>query len=226
MAMIPQNQKTDGKSDHYQRIIDMEVEKYYRENLPQIIHDTGIPDGYRFDRETGKELTKPVVEHVFEWVWLNRDRNLLLTGDTGIGKSTSLCFAALKMVMERKKVRYVKLRNLLAEWREAKKSDSPYADEGFFRFIAELDLMVIDEAVDRAKTTESGQEMMYELLDRIADGEIKTKIWLAGNFRSGSIVDLFGDDAPVRRRIEENFLCAGITQGKVEQFHVWNGRVG
>lgn len=199
-------------------------EQEFQALLPRLIADAGIPAGYLTDRNTGEKMQTAPVPYVFDWVWENRDRNILLTGNTGTGKSTSACFASVKLIEAHKKVRYVKLRALLSEWREAKTADSRFADEAFFRTISELDLLILDEVIDKAKTTESGQEMMFELLDRIADGELKTKLWMLGNFRQGSIVDLFGDEAPVRRRIEENFICAGIAKNKVEVFHVWNGK--
>lgn len=199
-------------------------EREFQEFLPRLIDTAGIPAGYLADRNTGKKMQSAPVPYVFDWVWEHRERNILLTGNTGTGKSTSACFAAVKLIEDRKKVRYVKLRALLSEWREAKTADSRFADEAFFRTISELDLLILDEVIDKAKTTESGQEMMFELLDRIADGELKTKLWMLGNFRPGSVIELFGDDAPVRRRIEENFVCAGIGKNKVEVFHVWNGK--
>lgn len=201
-------------------------DREFQNRLPEIIAEAEIPRGYITDRETGEKMTVPPMKFVFEWIWANRERNILLTGNTGTGKSTSACFALERLIEETrraKRYRYAKLRKLLSEWRDAKTADNTrFADEAFFNRIGELDILVLDEVIDKAKTTESGQEMMFELLDRIADGELKTKLWLLGNFRQGSIIALFGDEAPVRRRIEENFICAGIAKNKVEVFHVWN----
>jgi len=63
--------------------------------------------------------------------------------------------------------------------------------------------------------------MMYELLDMIADGEIRTRLWMLGNFRQGVLDEVFGDTDPVYRRIEENFVCVGATQKSMQIFHVF-----
>ena len=201
-----------------------EAEQRRREflaSIPRLAAASGIPDLYRIHRETGKPLTSPLVPHVVKWLWDHRECNLLISGKTGVGKSTSACFVAVKMLELEKKVRYVKLRRLLSEWREARTSDEPFADEKFFAAIRKLHLLILDEVADKVKTTDSGQEMMYELLDMIADGEIRTRLWMLGNFRQGVLDEVFGDTDPVYRRIEENFVCVGATQKSMQIFHVF-----
>ena len=190
-------------------------------SIPTLAAKSGIPDLYRIHRQTGEPLTAPLVPHVVKWLWDHRDSNLLIAGKTGVGKSTSACFVAVKMLEEGKRVRYVKLRRLLSEWREARTSDEAFADERFFDRIQKLHLLILDEVADKTKTTESGQEMMYELLDMIADGEIKTRLWMLGNFRDGVLEEIFGDADPVFRRVEENFVCAGATDQMMKIFHVY-----
>lgn len=193
---------------------------------PSLAAKSGIPDLYRIHRKTGEPLTAPLVPHVVKWLWDHRDSNLLISGKTGVGKSTSACFVAVKMLEEGKRVRYVKLRRLLSEWREARTSEEAFADERFFDRIQKLHLLILDEVADKTKTTESGQEMMYELLDMIADGEIKTRLWMLGNFRDGTLKELFGDTDPVYRRLEENFVCVGIDERSIERIHVFNQSQG
>lgn len=190
-------------------------------NIPKLAAASGIPDLYRIHRHTGETLSVPLVPHVVKWLWEHRECNLLVSGKTGVGKSTSACFVAVKMLEEGKRVRYVKLRRLLSEWREARTSDESFADERFFSDIRKLHLLILDEVADKTKTTESGQEMMYELLDMIADGEIKTRLWMLGNFRDGVLEEIFGDTDPVFRRVEENFVCVGATDQMMKIFHVY-----
>lgn len=193
----------------------------YLASVPKLAAASGIPELYRVHRVTGKPISAPIVPHVVKWLWEHRWHNLLIAGKTGVGKSTSACYAAVKMIEVGKKVRYVKLRKLLSEWREARTSDEAFADEKFFDRIGGLDLLILDEMVDKAKTSDSGQEMMYELLDMIADGELKTRLWMIGNFRQGSLDEVFGDRDPVYRRIEENFICVGVTEKEMEEFHIF-----
>ena len=206
---------------------DRKNEAAFQREVPQIIAEAGIPDGYRYRRDTGKPVVEDgaIVPHAAAWVWEHRNSNLLISGATGAGKSTSICWAAMKLIAAHCRVRYVKLQRLLCEWTEARMlmSENVYSEQEFFGRFQKLDYLLIDEAVGKTKDSDSRREMMFELLDEIANGELKLKLWLAGNFRKNSIDALFGEEnrEPSRRRIEENFICAGITENEVEIFHVW-----
>ena len=191
------------------------------ERLERLADAAGIPELYRLDRQTRKPMISPPVPHVARWMWEHRAANLLLSGRTGVGKSTSAVFCAMRMLAEGKKVRYCKLRRFFSEWRDARTSDDPAGDERFFADIRRLDLLILDEAADKVKITESAQEVMYELLDQIADGELRTRLWLLGNFRAGAVDELFGDSEPVYRRLDENFICAGATPDGIITFRAW-----
>lgn len=208
-----------------ERIEAEERKKEFAENIHKIAAES-IPELYRLDRMTGKPFVKAPVQHVANWIDAHRYSNLLISGKTGVGKSTSACFVALKIIAEHLRVRYVKLRGLLSEWRDARTSGEYAADKKFFSKIGRLDLLIVDEVADKNKNTDSGQEMMYELLDMIADGEIKTKLWMLGNFREGVLADVFGETEPVYRRIEENFVCVGANANEMKVFHVWGKTTG
>lgn len=204
---------------------DRKYEAEFQLHVPEYIDEAGIPDGYRYWRGTNMSTVEkgPIVEHAAEWVWQHRADNLLISGKTGMGKSTSACYAAMRLIAAHKIVRYVKLQRLMCEWSEARTSDSAFGEQEFFGRFRKLDYLILDEAVGKVKDTESRREMMIELLDEIASGELKMHLWILGNFRPGSIDALFGEEnrEPSLRRIEENFVCAGITDTEVEVFHVW-----
>lgn len=192
--------------------------------LPKMAAEAGIPELYRVDRETGLPMTAPTVPRVAAFFEQNRWKNLLVSGPTGVGKSTSACWEAMKLIAEGKRAQYVKLRKLLSDWRDVRTSSTSYACGRFFQEIGKLDLMILDEVADKVKMTETGQELMFELLDMIADGEIRTKMWILGNFRAGVLRELFGDADPVYRRIQENFICVGIDRQTIERIEVWRAQ--
>ena len=192
--------------------------------LPELLERSGVEYYYCHDRETGELFAVPPCRAAAEWLYRHRRENVLLSGVTGTGKSTSACFVAMGLIAEERKVRYVNLRKLLAEWRAAKTSDAPFAAEKMLRGLFALDLCIIDEVVGKARISESGQELLFELLESVNSGACRSRIWLLGNFYTGSIEAIFADPEPVRRRLQENFVCACITaQGEIKTIQVYGG---
>lgn len=192
--------------------------------LPDLLAEAGIPSKYSHDRSSDSLFSAPPVRFLAEYIWRNRNRNLLISGITGSGKSTSAGFVASRLLAEGAKLRYSSLRSLLADWRDAKTSKSPYASERLLKSITALDYFIIDEVVGKNTVTDSGQELLFALLEAVASGQSRARIWLLGNFYRGSIEALFSDPDPVRRRLQENFLCvyADRSASTVTPLSVWN----
>ena len=180
--------------------------------FPERLKRSGLPELYTHDRETGELFTQPPKRKVAEFIYLNRHCNLLISGETGTGKSTSACFIAARLLMPGGKIRYYRLSQLLTEWREARRSDLPYAAENLVSRLLNQDVLLLDEVAGKAKISESGQELMFELVERICNGESKTRLWMLGNFYTGSIEEIFPDGEPIRRRLSENFKCVRFDQ--------------
>lgn len=181
-----------------------------------------FPYKYTHDRETGALLTAPVVRFAAEWIWVNKERNLLLSGITGSGKSTSACFVGMMLLKQGLKVRYATLSNLLADWRDARKSDTAHADQALLHsLLHDQQILIIDEVMGKCTVSQSSQEFLFELLERINAAESGSRIWLLGNFYSGSIEETFADPDPVRRRLQENFLCGRIADAKIVLLNPW-----
>lgn len=193
-----------------------------RRNFDRIAENCGLPFHYTHDRE-GNRLTSPPVRFAAEWIWNHRFENLLISGTTGSGKSSGACFAAMQLILQGANLRYTTLRKLLAEWREAKTSDNEFAADRLIFKIFHLDYFIIDEFIGKARVTESGQELLFELLEGVNSGECRSRIWLIGNFYAGSIEETFSDPDPVRRRLQENFSCVLLDRANqsVKQLTVW-----
>lgn len=193
-----------------------------RRNFDRIAENCGLPFHYTHDRE-GNRLTAPPVRFAAEWIWNHRFENLLISGTTGSGKSSGACFAAMQLILQGANLRYTTLRKLLAEWREAKTSDNEFAADRMIFKIFHLDYFIIDEFIGKARVTESGQELLFELLEGVNSGECRSRIWLIGNFYAGSIEETFSDPDPVRRRLQENFSCVLLDRANqsVKQLTVW-----
>lgn len=174
--------------------------------LAENVEKAGIPIGYRLDA--------PPVRSVAEWLWCRREKSILLSGMTGTGKSTSACFVAIRLIERGVRVRYSSLRKLLSEWRDAKTGDAAAVDR-FLARLASLDLLIIDEVVNKASISMSGQELLFELIDGVYCRERKCRIWLLGNFFTGAIAAIFEDPEPVKRRLRESFQCVRIEGEKI-----------
>lgn len=202
------------------------ISKHLKEQLPFLAESAGLPRNYTHHRQTGELFTVPIVREVAEFLWRNRYMNILLSGTTGTGKSTSAAFVGLQLIAHGRSCAYITLGELLAKWREARKSDKGSNDR---KLIAKIlhgqEIFIIDEVVGKAKVSESGQELLFDILEAVNSGIAKSKIWLLGNFYQGSIEEIFAEPEPVRRRLQENFLCMRITdQGHLERLTVWEER--
>lgn len=193
-----------------------------RRNFDRIAENCGLPFHYTHDRE-GNRLTAPPVRFAAEWIWNHRFENLLISGTTGSGKSSGACFAAMQLILQGMNLRYTTLRKLLSEWREAKTSDNEFAADRLIFKIFHLDFFIIDEFIGKARVTESGQELLFELLEGVNSGECRSRIWILGNFYAGSIEETFSDPDPVRRRLQENFSCVLLDKANqnVKPLTVW-----
>lgn len=192
--------------------------------FPLRLITAGLQHNYIHDRQSGELFIAPPCRSIAEFIWLNRRKNLLISGVTGSGKSTGASFVAAKLLQSsRMRIRYRTLSQLLSEWREARCSDEANAASRMLNFYLNLDLLIIDEMAGKAHVSESGKEFLFYLLEAVNSGESRTRIWLLGNFYVGSIEEIFPDGDPCRRRLAENFTCVKIDKNNITPLEVYAG---
>lgn len=175
--------------------------------LESAAKEAGVKDAYN--------LKTPPVRYVAKWIWEHRFENVLLSGQTSSGKSTSAGVVARNLIREGYSIQVKYLTGLLDEWRFVRcDNDNPEGIRDLFRRLESTDYLIIDECADKNVNTQSTQEFMFRLLEDIYNGSFHGKVFLLGNFYRGSIGDIFGDDAPARRRIREKFTCGLIDMQK------------
>lgn len=132
------------------------------------------------------------------------ERGALFTGPTGSGKTASMIAMMGRLVEDNRwrTARYCQFADLAAEYAEAKRAATV---RRFWHEVSRLDVLAIDEIVDRAATSVD-TELMYALIDRAYSGMAYGYLMLAGNVDSESLDRLFGGEAAlIRRRLHERF---------------------
>lgn len=173
------------------------------EFLDESVIKAGVRPGYA--------VRKPYVPYVAEWLLRHREGSVLLSGETGTGKSTSAGYFVREMLRDGFTAGVYYFSELVDKWREVRcDHDNPYAIKDFFRAIESDDYIVIDECAGKTVNTDSSREFMFRFLEDINSRTCTAHVFLLGNFYKGSIADIFGDEAPSMRRIRENFTLGLI----------------
>lgn len=203
------------KKREEKRIAELETER--REELSGTIDKrigkTGIPENFQ-------KMDKPFVRHAAEWIYRNRENSLLISGETGAGKTSSACFIArLLMLRDEIAVRYVTRQILFADYVRAK-TENGDNEFSFLSRLDRLDLLIIDELIGKkgySKLSDSAQELLFNIVDGVYSKSRKTKVWILGNFHRGSITELVDDPEPLKRRLREAFKVAWFDREKVDE---------
>lgn len=182
-----------------------EEERERRENLSPEVEYCGVKPKY-IRKNTDEEYG-----YVSRTIWrelVQNSRNMLVSGETGTGKSTAVGIVIWHLLELEKRVKCWYMPELLDEWRCARQNNNdPYAVKDLFERIERPQYIFIDECADKCVMSASTQEFMFRFLEDIYNGTCKSRVCLLGNFYRGSIRDIFGDEAPATRRLKETFLC-------------------
>lgn len=194
-----------------------EEERKRKEELAEVaelrLENSGIPLKFQ-------NMDDPYVRHAAVWIYRNRKENLLIGGETGTGKTSSVCYVAKYFLNEGKFVKYYTRRKLTAEYISAKCDSDVNSGELFLYRIGRNDLLIIDELVGKkgtGKMSATEQELYFSLLDGVYSGEYPCKLWICGNFFERAIDSLFDDPEPVKRRLRECFKMAFIRKDAVNE---------
>lgn len=137
-------------------------------------------------------------------IYAYREHNIIVTGDTGTGKTTAM-LATAKHLVEKYGTTfyyYPSLTHIINEYRKKKLGEIDTTK--FFRNHQKYDILIIDECL--ADTNPNlCKELLFELVDSLYRGNSRTKLWLAGNFYADCFSQIFPDPAPFYRRLKSCF---------------------
>lgn len=154
-------------------------------------------------------LEAPFTRQNAEFIWRNRDNHLVVSGETGVGKTTSASFVIRILMKERKlKVKYCNFSELHSEYVRAKMNENGFSEAKFWNFINNLDYLVIDELAWRKganKLTGVAQELLFEIINGAYLKSRKCRVWLLGNMYNNAFEHMLDQPEPVLRRLKHSF---------------------
>lgn len=153
--------------------------KFAAGNEKILIEKSKIPPEFLdFDKTRGNlELAK--------YVWNSREKNMLIFGMVGSGKTRSVCCAAKNMVMSGSKVEYYGFQELAGKYSSLNQEGSDKGRNFIKHTLNRNDLTVIDD-IDKKRYSDSVSELLYLIFDGVYSGSFRGKIWITANFANGS----------------------------------------
>lgn len=171
-----------------------------------LLEEAGIPRNMR-------GISKPPNRNMANFFWKNQDKNILIIGNTGVGKTTSACACLERMrIMKDIPIKYVNLSSLVMKMNAVSRFGSKETPLAFMDNLDAFHVVCIDEAFEKTRQTDMTSEILYMLIDSATSGAYRFKLWLLGNLKRNSIQNMFGDYEPVMRRFEQFFVCCSLDQ--------------
>lgn len=115
------------------------------------------------DRRARRQLSNAVLDPLFTSRWVADQRNVLITGPTGVGKSYIACALAQKACRDAYRAHYARLPRLLGELALAR-ADGTYARR--FNDLTKMHVLVLDDFGLGALEDEGRRELLELLEDR------------------------------------------------------------
>ena len=189
--------------------------KYRISQASTLLEEAGIPRNMR-------GISKPPSRNLANFLWKSQDKNILLVGTTGVGKTTSACACLERMrIMKDIPVKYVNLSSLVMKMNAVSRFGSKDTPLAFMDNLDAFSVVCVDEAFEKTRLNDMTSEMLYMLIDSATSGAYRFKLWLLGNLKRHSIQNMFGDYEPVIRRFEQFFICCSLDQnGAVVQVNI------
>lgn len=189
------------------KVVKEERDKF-EEELPELYSLAGIPRAF-------VAMPSAPRQDVCKWLWERRERNVLLYGDTGVGKTTAAARVLMRFVQMGERVKFMSFSRFidLSRATRMRRPDSMCLNpvEDMFRTLNENKIVCIDEIAGKTRNSDSAFGELFDLIDMAYNGTL-SPLWLIGNVREKSLDMLFGEEVyAVKRRLSDGFVCGYVT---------------
>jgi len=143
----------------------------------------------------GRGLTPPIVDALKSWEWVRAKKNLIITGETGRGKTWLSSAIANEALRAKFKVRWFDVRGFLQQWYD---EESQGMLGKFFAEVSRADVLVLDRwaaqpidahGVARLEDLVSAREAVASLVVCSTAPPEDWVAWLGGGAAAKGIVD-------------------------------------
>jgi DNA replication protein DnaC len=190
--IFKEKKRKEKEEERKRELLDSLTERLKNAQIPNFVIKTDVPP-----KQTITDFFKTKIK-----------TNLLISGETGTGKTTSACFALKDMLKnDYESIYYLTRSQLLNKFVEIKTSPQKDITSYINRLLA-YDNLIIDELVGRAGDVEippASQEFLFDIIDNVYNLNANCTLWILGNFYKGSISSMFSNPKPLIRRLAEAF---------------------
>lgn len=154
-------------------------------------------------------MDSPCVRHNAEFLWRNKEKSMVIAGETGAGKTSSAAFVMRCMMKERKiNAMYSTWQDFYSEYVRAKLDEKGKAEGLLFDKLNRLDYLILDELAWRrggAKLSPPAQELLFNIIDGVYCKGRKATVWIMGNLYNNAFEKMLDQPEPVLRRLQYRF---------------------
>lgn len=178
-----------------EKLKELQLQKNMREMaVRKMIEKTELPKKY-----SNLQGYKPMNE--MQNIEFNFDKNLMILGGFGSGKTMFISHLGLKALGQKKSVRYLKADDIREKSIQAMNFKNSFTQDEFLKELINVDVLILDEI---------GRTEYNKYLFKVLDGRYENEkiTILAGNVQPQNIKSIFGD--AIVSRLQENLLFANF----------------
>lgn len=168
------NDRTFGEisfEDRFAMLVDVEYSSRKKNRLKRLIHDSGLANTSAciadINYGSGRKLNRGLINNLAGCGYISEFRNIFITGATGSGKTYLACAFGMAACKQFYTVKYVRVPDLLLEFRIAGESSSSAFAKAVSKY-TKPSLLILDEWL-LLQPTYTEEKELFELINARTD---------------------------------------------------------